>query len=51
MVDDKEIGTEGLVMLIKAALEHYAALYGKKTAQQATKEAYREVFMEDNRRG
>lgn len=51
MTDDKEIGVEGLVMLIKAAFEYYAALYGKKTALQAAKEAYREVFMEDNRRG
>ena len=28
MTDDKEIGEEGLVMLIKAALEYYAVLYG-----------------------
>ncbi len=51
MVDDKEIGAEGLAMLLKATFKHYAEVYGKKTAQQATKEAYREVFMEDNRRG
>lgn len=45
------IGVEALTTLLMSEFKYYSELYGKGTVQQAVKEAYKEVFKEENHRG